>query len=482
MYRQLFLILLFAGILLGCSATPTSDSNPSSNTISTTTSQTETDPTQTIAQVIAILGVYAATMFVMAIGTEIVVDVVKLAIGLKDKPTARETLEKYKTLLPGTLESLGASAKAQQEMQERIAALETVLRPVEKTQEFLLNLQEGEIGKAVQMILADLKINPPSEAEAKSWLTERVEQGLFHVGAQLELSAGIIQMLTTKAKETIATITGKDVQATLVEMLNVLQGDLSLLITDWVRRQIQGLNAATYHLLQDRYHTLLRPQLLGFGLEAKDLRAIDSWFAQLLQTLEKDGAVGREVEIYLASMGELLQGLENQRNLLRSPLYGFWDRLCHLFLIGPIFQWLGNGISRGWQKLAPAAPAAITPLSSSLTATNVARTILEQQTQHEAEGRFRVKMLRLTAVIIGVVLAWLLKVDSADLLHNLISPQLEGNLATPLWTNGLSAGIILSGLAASAGSSFWHDQLGRLRAAKETTEEVARVIQEFKAR
>lgn len=490
MYRQLMFTLLFAGILLGCSQSnnssvdaSTSTPTAQTNTTSPDLTQANSDPAKTVAEVIAVLGVYAATMFIMAIGTEIVVDVVKLAIGLKDKPTARETLEKYKPLLPGTLESLGASAKAQQELQERIVALETLLRPVEKTQEFLLNLQEGEMGKVVQTVLAELKVNPPSEPEVKTWLTEQIDKGLFNLGAQLDVSASIVTMFSTKIKETIIPIAGTDAQEMLVQILNTLQGDLSLLITDWVRRQIQGLNAATYHLLQDRYHTLLRPQLAGFGLELKDLRAVDSWFAQLLQTLEREGAVSREVEIYLASMGELLQGLENQRNLLRSPFYNFWERLCRVFLVGPVFQWIGHGLKQAWGKIAPSAPSA-TPSSSTqnLTPTTVARTILEQQTRHEAEGSFRVKMLRLTAVIVGITLAWLLQVDSAELLHGLISLELENSLRAPFWENGVTAGIILTGLAASAGSGFWHDQLSRLRAAKETTEEVARVIQEFKGR
>jgi hypothetical protein len=35
---------------------------------------------------------------------------------------------------------------------------------------------------------------------------------------------------------------------------------------------------------------------------------------------------------------------------------------------------------------------------------------------------------------------------------------------------GITAGIILTGLAASAGSSFWHEQLSRLQAVKEVSE------------
>jgi hypothetical protein len=43
--------------------------------------------------------------------------------------------------------------------------------------------------------------------------------------------------------------------------------------------------------------------------------------------------------------------------------------------------------------------------------------------------------------------------------------------------NPLTAGIVLAGLAASAGSSFWHDQLKRLQAVKKGTESAHATLQ-----
>ena len=41
----------------------------------------------------------------------------------------------------------------------------------------------------------------------------------------------------------------------------------------------------------------------------------------------------------------------------------------------------------------------------------------------------------------------------------------------------LDAGILLSGLAASAGSAFWHDQLDRLQVAKKAVGQVRAVVE-----
>jgi hypothetical protein len=44
----------------------------------------------------------------------------------------------------------------------------------------------------------------------------------------------------------------------------------------------------------------------------------------------------------------------------------------------------------------------------------------------------------------------------------------------------ISAGIILTGFAASAGSKFWHDQLKQLQAAKKGAESAAELMNQVK--
>jgi hypothetical protein len=83
------------------------------------------------------------------------------------------------------------------------------------------------------------------------------------------------------------------------------------------------------------------------------------------------------------------------------------------------------------------------------------------------DERKRITILRLIAAAIGVALAALLKIDTFAILGTFFPPNVHAMLTSP---GGQIGGTVITGLAASAGSSFWHDQLGRLRAIKESAQ------------
>lgn len=494
-FAMLF-VLLFAGIFIAPLHAANTPQSPPATTLLAQNEETtppETEPVtlaEGLTQIFAVLGLYIVTMFTMAIGTEIMVDVVKIGIGLKSKPTARDTMAAYKDLLPGSLESLGASVKMQQEFAAHLAALETVLQPVKKAEDFLMDVRQGEIGKAVQTVLTAVNAGTiPSEAEAKQWIIAQMHDGIHNLTNRLELPATLAHMLDTRVRDTLTQLVEINSMQLLSRAVNVLQGNLAELVVAWTRQQIGTVSATTSQLLKERYYSQLRLQLEGFGLSREELQAIDSWLSYLLQALEKDGQINREVEIYLSSLTELLQGVETQRDLLSSPARRFWRWLRGLPVIGPN---LIAGIERAWNRLLQRDPAASRPDYNQLTPTTAARIILQEQGRHEEEGVMRVKWLRLTSVVVGIGLAYILRVDSGILLRGLL--PLTDTLTTALTPDQtitilgqtthlhpLTAGIILTGLAASAGSGFWHDQLSRLRTAKNVSEEVIKTVQQIQA-
>ena len=105
----------------------------------------------------------------------------------------------------------------------------------------------------------------------------------------------------------------------------------------------------------------------------------------------------------------------------------------------------------------------------------------------------RILRLRLISVVFGTLLAYLLQVDSADLLKDLFPENanflyltlISQNSALFTWIGNvfriplfdLTAGVILTGLAASAGSGFWHDQLARLQSVKGSVEAAEKALQ-----
>jgi len=71
--------------------------------------------------------------------------------------------------------------------------------------------------------------------------------------------------------------------------------------------------------------------------------------------------------------------------------------------------------------------------------------------------------------LIGIVIAYVLDINTCTLLGSMFADKLIESLSTPV---GHYGGVILTGLAASAGSSFWHDMIGRARNIKDTIKQV----------
>jgi len=81
----------------------------------------------------------------------------------------------------------------------------------------------------------------------------------------------------------------------------------------------------------------------------------------------------------------------------------------------------------------------------------------------------RITLLRLLSAVIGIIIAFILQINTFEILGSLFSTGIMRSLETPL---GQYGGIILTGLASSAGSSFWHDMLGRVRNIKDAVKQV----------
>ena len=117
-----------------------------------------------------------------------------------------------------------------------------------------------------------------------------------------------------------------------------------------------------------------------------------------------------------------------------------------------------------------------------ITAENLAQVVLLRTDQQLDEEKTRKRLMRVLAMFIGSLLAYLLQIDAAVLLDKALPGTsglvnglfiIKGSTLHATWsflpaTLNITPGVILTGLAASAGSAFWHDQLERLQAAKES--------------
>jgi hypothetical protein len=81
----------------------------------------------------------------------------------------------------------------------------------------------------------------------------------------------------------------------------------------------------------------------------------------------------------------------------------------------------------------------------------------------------RITILRVLSAIIGILIAFALHINTFEILGSLFSDQITQSLGSQM---GQIGGIILTGLASSAGSSYWHDMLGRARNLKDSIKQV----------
>jgi hypothetical protein len=93
-------------------------------------------------------------------------------------------------------------------------------------------------------------------------------------------------------------------------------------------------------------------------------------------------------------------------------------------------------------------------------------TLRERYTSSQKQ---RITILRTLSAVIGIVIAFALQINTFEILGTLFSDEIMKTLSTPL---GQMGGVILTGLSASAGSSFWHDMIGRARNIKDTIKSV----------
>jgi hypothetical protein len=154
--------------------------------------------------------------------------------------------------------------------------------------------------------------------------------------------------------------------------------------------------------------------------------------------------------------------------------------------------------TRGDQDLDPhkfdKPPQVEKILNTEITSTTAAQIVLTRTDQQRDEESSRLRWLRAISVLVGMYLAYLLQIDAAELLDAAVPGIAEtinavfrfsGEELHKLWPalapdRAITAGIVLTGLAASAGSTFWHDQLDRLQSAKKGAESAAQMLQQAK--
>ena len=131
---------------------------------------------------------------------------------------------------------------------------------------------------------------------------------------------------------------------------------------------------------------------------------------------------------------------------------------------------------KGVQDLKQVADEAIQSLGPNSKVTQVQKDLALKlaalRRQYALSEKQRITILRVISALIGMAIAVMLKIDTFDILGVLFPPDVQAILTQP---GAQVGGMLITGLAASAGSSFWHDMLGRVRNLKDTVQGVSQV-------
>jgi hypothetical protein len=185
--------------------------------------------------------------------------------------------------------------------------------------------------------------------------------------------------------------------------------------------------------------------------------------------------------IYFAMMAVLAVAVEAVISWFKVPIPWLQGKPSPNDVLNEVKDWI--------PKEADSLKARITALNKSLRAIgdielkddtsieDVVAKVGEATTKHVQKERVRRAIIRVMAIALGVLFAWLFNVDTLSLLSPLFE-AVQGTLKETL-LNAQGAhliGLLLSGLAASAGSSFWHDQSARLRQIKVASESAGELV------
>jgi hypothetical protein len=116
------------------------------------------------------------------------------------------------------------------------------------------------------------------------------------------------------------------------------------------------------------------------------------------------------------------------------------------------------------------------PLSSRATPAKIAETVGKATTKYIKLDRNRRAVIRAMTIGGGIAFAVIFRIDTVALLAPVAGTALDQWLAKMSADTLYVIGLVLSGIAASAGSSFWHDQSARLRGLKNASQAVGEAI------
>ncbi|MEM7115934.1 MAG: hypothetical protein AAF614_26065 [Chloroflexota bacterium] len=335
-----------------------------------------------VIQLFAGLAIFSAVMLIVAVGTETIIDSVKVAFGLKNKVTTLDALNQLHTLLPGQLEGLGVDKESQKQVDRLLQDVKSIVKPTLQLPDLTKAIAEGDINKfvetlqnmapqatAVQTFASDIQnfidsankqfdtLKTPTVKMLDSLIAgfKQVlsDQTIATAVAPLSLNGAVTELTDIETKLQAIQIDPDNINNTLQEaygliaqmtkamndFLNKLHGWGDKQTNDWLKQKRDTLLQQSTQTVEDDFETELVPILNNFsfldpGLTIDAQQAVNNFLAKV------DGVAKSKTDLYLRSVDNLLHGVEIRRFHTQSPLRKLWRRLRKAgALYGLAFVW-----------------------------------------------------------------------------------------------------------------------------------------------
>jgi hypothetical protein len=475
----------------------------------------------TLTEALGTLAVYAAIIAALAAGVEVITDLLRPLFGLERQPQAMETLNRMKEWLPATLKEMEVDPQAQARLQTYLSQLDSTVREVEGLAD------RDRIAQEIQRWALGAVRSVGTAA------TEQLEARLEELGKLLKEQYGLQDADVASALDSALQVlralqSGELLEERLQEFKDLLS-DLNLDASQTSAALTKALEAAGALVGDEQLAKQLRELLTELGVPDDQMEATIAQALKILNGIKE--AQGAQQVIRLAASLESFSGLLDMVESQRSDVISYfrrwwralrdWNGLGLTRLVGKLPDWIRErsligvilyALEVGWNWLWGKGEAE-EQLKMLLTPETVAQVLLDRDRTHQLQEVHRQRWLRFVTVVIGMALAVVVRIDSLELLRPLFGTNLPRAVFDPhgvpytleqivvnllgrnwaverwwgflrwsiTWMEAATPGMLLSGLAASGGSSFWHDQLDRLRATKKVAEQVTSMVGQFKS-
>ncbi len=286
-----------------------------------------------LARIFAGLAIFFAVMALVAAGTEVVIDSLKVGVGLKRKVTTMEALDRMEKYLPGELAALSVSAATREQFKrmsrEMRATVDTTLDQVSDFVAMRNQVITGEFGEAYrqaeELVPRSGAMNQNDIYRFQKQLysfTNRIANSLEN---QLGLLPQTVQPLRDELAQQISLFDGKNPGHFLEALFNALQDThfWAVQIADgWLQEQEDVLFNRTSAAVMSRFDAEVQPILEGIGFSPGSVAQTRRELAARLRIVET--GVSQSTDTFVTSVKHVLDAVELRRFETQSPARKIW--------------------------------------------------------------------------------------------------------------------------------------------------------------